>query len=327
MSQIRRRHIGNNGARCPYITDGLIFHLDGADATQDKWVDRIGKIPFNLVNTSKTDDGGVMFTGSRSYGNYAAGLTFPLANCTLEIVYYATSSIASTHLFTPNTDGSIAFGCTVQNVVVISNSNNANSKIYYVPIVDRHSVSVNKNNGYADGNALSVYSGTDCWYLRSGGTYIGCRTSGENYFSGVIYQIRVYNRILTEEEILFNQAVDYTRYIDSKMSVDCVKGIYVHNGGTLNLDADSFYTNGIFVKAGQVVKLKGHVGAIMAAVYSIDQNTDVRTPLVFGNGSGQYKTYTYTAQQDCYIGICAKYTYSDATIFTIDGKIVTLNNY
>ena len=50
------------------------------------------------------------------------------------------------------------------------------------------------------------------WEIRSGGTFIGGRTASQNLLNGVIYQIRIYNRLLTEAEILANQAIDMARY-------------------------------------------------------------------------------------------------------------------
>jgi hypothetical protein len=50
-----------------------------------------------------------------------------------------------------------------------------------------------------------MFSGADDYI------YLGKRSAG-NYFKGIIHSIRIHNRILSEEEILYNQRIDNKRF-------------------------------------------------------------------------------------------------------------------
>ena len=53
----------------------------------------------------------------------------------------------------------------------------------------------------------------DTFGVRSGGTYLGMKASDGVYpYNGTVYQIRIYNRKLTSDEILYNQALDMKKY-------------------------------------------------------------------------------------------------------------------
>lgn len=52
----------------------------------------------------------------------------------------------------------------------------------------------------------------DTWFLRTGGTFVGSRSINNAFFKGTIYQIRIYNRALTQQEIINNQTIDMQRY-------------------------------------------------------------------------------------------------------------------
>ena len=66
-------------------------------------------------------------------------------------------------------------------------------------------------------NTLTQYTGTGIFSAFYSGIQIGARANADgsfrNYgFVGELYQIRVYDRQLSEAEILFNQAIDIAKY-------------------------------------------------------------------------------------------------------------------
>lgn len=194
-----------------YISNGLVFHLDCEDATTSKWIDRKGGIEFAMNNVSIGSDGGVIFSGS-SYGYYSENLNFPSSSSTIEVVVYPSANAAGVVFFT-NAAGMVAFGLGDR---ITTKSGNGNYRSTYIW---ESTGPFRKFTFAVAGNSLAVRdkshptaSGTDSWFLKNKGTYIGTRSTSQNFFKGSIYQIRIYNRVLTEDEILHNQDIDIQKY-------------------------------------------------------------------------------------------------------------------
>ena len=64
---------------------------------------------------------------------------------------------------------------------------------------------------FANKIALAYKSLSNYWSV-GGDCRIGARANGNNMFKGKIYGIRIYNRLLTEAEILANQEIDIKRF-------------------------------------------------------------------------------------------------------------------
>ena len=196
-----------------YIQTGLVFQLDCANATTSKWVDKIGNIEFTMHNVTIGADGGVYFNGSNAYGNYSSNLNFPYNTHTIEIVYNKESQSKISLLFMINNSDMVAYGYGATDAAVIVKSGNSNPKTAYSTGLGLQTVSVTPSTAYKNLTQMSSYGGTtDTWYLRSGGTFVGTRSSSENFFKGSIYQIRIYNRALKKDEMLFNQRIDIKKY-------------------------------------------------------------------------------------------------------------------
>jgi hypothetical protein len=52
----------------PYISDGLVFHLDGADATDTTWTDRVAGIVYTLQGASADGKGVTFSSGNDNTG-------------------------------------------------------------------------------------------------------------------------------------------------------------------------------------------------------------------------------------------------------------------
>lgn len=193
-----------------YITNGLVFHLDGADATASQWVDKVGGIVFTMKNTTLDGNGGVVFNGS-AYGNYASNLNFPSSSHTIEITLNKTNQIGLQVAFMINSSNMVSFGFSSGNDYIITKSGNSNARKTWNAGAGLHTYSVTNSTAYKD-KVVMTQRGTDTWYLRTGGTFVGTRTTDNALFIGTIYQIRIYNRALSADEIKHNQEIDIEKY-------------------------------------------------------------------------------------------------------------------
>ena len=193
-----------------YVQDGLVLMLDGIEQGDEvgKWKDLVNGLVF-------TPTGGVTFeencialdgTGRLTNNSFVA----PLANNgTIEVVFSKTST--SGMIFAP-TGGSqkIAagfFGSGLDWAVY-------SSKPRY-PQINEGSISVNNNRCLYNGVAQTS-NGND--YILTNTTtsvYVGARYNNGSYgyyITGKVHCIRIYNRQLTELEMLQNQSIDYQRF-------------------------------------------------------------------------------------------------------------------
>lgn len=193
-----------------YIQDGLVFHLDGADATTSAWIDKIGGIEFTMHNVTLDGKGGVVFNGS-AYGNYPDTLDFPSSTHTIEIVLNKTETGGMQVAFMINASDKVAFGFGSDGKFIVTKSGDSNSRKTWNTGSGLATYSVTNSNAYKNCALMSQRS-QDTWFLRTGGTFVGSRSINNAFFKGTIYQIRIYNRALTQQEIINNQTIDMQRY-------------------------------------------------------------------------------------------------------------------
>lgn len=206
----RRRELINQAqANVDYIKDGLVLHLDGVDATTSSWVDRVDGNTINLYNVTKnSDDDGVIFNGSSSYGycskNFGSG-----ASGTIEIVAN-TNSYSGSIFIVAQKNPYISFVAASSGDLFCQMG--ATTNLTRGTITGKHTVCLTRNKGFKDLSKLSqlrTYSLGD----PDSGLIIGRRSLSFNQmFSGTLFQLRIYDRVLTDAEILFNQKIDISRY-------------------------------------------------------------------------------------------------------------------
>lgn len=218
-TKIAKAYLGDNlvyqktGAQTGYVTSGLVFHLDGEDATTAQWVDRVGGIAFTMNNVTLDGNGGVVFNGSSSYGNYPNNLDFPSSSHTIEITLNKTNPTSLQVAFMINASNKLAFGYSSDGTYIVTKSGNSNARSTWRTTINTgiHVFSVTPSGAYNNGSTMTAL-GSDTWYLRTGGTFVGSRSADNAFFKGTIYQIRVYNRALTADEIKHNQSIDIEKY-------------------------------------------------------------------------------------------------------------------
>lgn len=207
---LRRRELmmGKTHSDDNYIQNGLVLWLDGADANfeHDLWIDKVAGKSFTMYNTS-ANNGGVVFNGSTSYctGPYISadgiGGTIEVVALTAGNGYY--------FVYTQPQSSNI-------NMIMyngrIGTATSRTINMWTCNPTGLHVISASNNFLYKDKVQASKY-GTDSFGGRSyTGSYIGQRSGGSSFYNGTLYQIRIYNRYLTEEEVLFNQSIDMGKY-------------------------------------------------------------------------------------------------------------------
>ena len=202
-----------------YIRNGLVFQLDGIDKGTDntsKWVDLVGGITFTEVGGNNIHDtncitlpGSRRLTGSSSPAFASTTHTIEIAMYPQQvgwqgIVAFKPSSVALYQDGDNYIHGGYMQG-TSSNFPRTNGKVSTANKVYLL--------------GFARGNYMlnGAYStSTMATANRSGmaSSVIGSLSSTANSytFKGKIYAIRVYNRLLTEDELRHNQQVDNERF-------------------------------------------------------------------------------------------------------------------
>ncbi len=210
MKLYSRRQFMMEEARVkPYISDGLVFHLDGADATDTTWVDRIGGNTFTNIGSATHDGNGVL-------GTYSSPITLGVTNSagTIEVCGEIVSSWHSlgayefivrdkTHL-----TGINYILITTSNPPFVEISSRGNyspaPRAYRSANIGKFTHSINRERHVFNGT-LGELGGNDGITTNVSMSYIGNSKVR-------IYQVRIYNRRLTEAEMKFNQEQDRKRY-------------------------------------------------------------------------------------------------------------------
>lgn len=211
-----RRRALMGKVNCPYITNGLIFWLDGIIKGNDssKWTDLIHGIMFDLTNAT-FEQTGVNF-GTNGYGFYEGMVSTDYLHETIEIACSGCDS--QNAIFYPmseNGSGTVGIGC-VQGASghtgFYIHGNSGGSHKFVNASANWKTISINENNAVRNKTNVS-FGSTDYWGNAPDGTYIAKRPyANEYHFNGTIYSIRIYNRHLTSEEMKANQTVDYQRF-------------------------------------------------------------------------------------------------------------------
>lgn len=195
-----------------YIQKGLIFHLDGRDSNGNTWQDRVGNITYTLYDCEKRGKGVYFKTYRSSYGSCNKKVTVSPLVGTIEVVAdFKLNDETKYQMFWFGGDDSIGLYLRQDAVYCCTNSKAPT----YKPLGDMpdlKTMSYNSNRAYCNlieqfknGEERAVSS------LRNLNSFLGTPI-GTAYIKATIYQVRVYNRILTKEEIMHNQHLDINLY-------------------------------------------------------------------------------------------------------------------
>ena len=189
-----------------YIQDGLVFWLDGSqEIVSNSWTDIIGGIVFTADGFTKGTYGySIVGNGAKT----TSDLSFPYDTSTLEIVCVS-------H---PRDSGKQVFYCGKQNMIsfqfyqgTVITQTPRGEKYPYTTDSKMHSFSNSKNGFYIDSSPITS-TGTDGISLNGTGTSIGAKYRGTEVYRLEIACIRIYNRVLSQSEVLFNVKIDNERF-------------------------------------------------------------------------------------------------------------------
>lgn len=217
MSVVRRRMAYEGNKNPSYIEDGLVFWLNCEDVNlaEHTWTDRINNIVITLNNISSIDNkGGVVFGSSGSYGYSNGNVNSPRGYATIEAVLKSNSDTDGTVLSLPTNKQSFCYATSK----LYNTFGNSSVKYFDATLLGLHTIALTEDFCYEDLTQVA-YAGSGGFVRRSDAAniLIGRRDVGgtgapRNVLNGSLYQIRVYNRVLTEDEILYNQAIDIKKY-------------------------------------------------------------------------------------------------------------------
>lgn len=204
----RRRVMGTQQDK--YIEDGLIFWLDGINKGGDPsaWTDLVygAKFPYN--DTVVLNEDNVDFLNNtrvlNASPNYPAPAT-PLNASTIEVVCqypYQTGLI----YYSPS---SVAFGILGGNYI-LPNGNTFSVREYTAAKIYTFACASNVQ-AFQNGLILAK-GGGDNWGGAASYAQLGGRQNTNTLYKGKLYCIRIYTRLLSEEEVLHNFEVDKKRF-------------------------------------------------------------------------------------------------------------------
>ena len=216
MSEFRRRlMMANSGAKpiTPYISDGLVFWLDGIDKgrVQGAWRDLVGHYLFKIVNgVTAIEDGFVFANPHEMMRNANAGIDIPYEEGTIEVVCSYSSGTA--FIWQPGVNYSMCF-CFYGNRIGFAHQYGSQN-LYSIPTDKRDAstictYSVTALDGYINMETMPV-NGKTYFGINTRAT-IGSRGNRDMYY-GTIKSIRIYSRQLTYAERLANAQVDNERF-------------------------------------------------------------------------------------------------------------------
>ena len=215
---IRRRGMmaqgGGGGSIGDYIQNGLVFHLDGIEkgVTNNAWTDRIGGIVFTssnaeeLVNSWRTGSGKKLINSS--------SFVFDSRTNTIEVVMERESPNSTQSDIFSSLDTSCIILSVDSGYIYISHRNEPGFRLSSntpgLTSIAPYCVSARQNLAVVNGVSKTTTGNASI----GSSTYnsIGSRGNGNYPFSGKIYAVRIYDRFLSESEMLHNQTVDNIRF-------------------------------------------------------------------------------------------------------------------
>lgn len=216
-----RRQIGKDLALPKNYVPFPVLWLDGwYKGPSSVWVDRIGGIEFQGNATFGKNY--IEFNGTSDYlYNYSTYTPPGSASATIEVVFETDNTTSAQVVFMPRngatrpcfyfnpTSGKIWFGA----------GSTTKRKTYLATIPQNTIVSCSVNNTVAMLNGSTLTASTTDYLggALNNYNYIGKRradnsTDAHNFFSGKIYSIRIYDRVLTQAEMMENYYVDKARF-------------------------------------------------------------------------------------------------------------------
>ena len=214
----RRMMIASGGSTPPtnYVQDGLVLHLDGINkgGTSGRWTSLVGNEYYTLTSNSTVESNAIHMNGSGAIESTNT-TSIDGTSGTIEVCAEFISSPSSYYVVMYGPSGKLAFivgkpNSDTPGATFFTGTSNNNWSISMGSI---YTCSVNSSRCVYNGVSVSTKNSTS-WSSNLSVNKIGGRPPYANaYYANIrIYSIRKYNRLLTEAEMLQNQAVDNIRF-------------------------------------------------------------------------------------------------------------------
>ncbi len=216
-----------------YTKDSLLLQLDGIEHGEEdgKWKDLSDKKHDGTINNVQVNEDHLEFNGTDSYVDFGKAKDLGLEDnhsLTIDILFgytesQNTKSIVSAWDVSSSITGGLSFGIDNSQSDIIKqcaddcDNNKINStkklndglKHHVVAIFDFES---NEMKLYIDGNLENSETMNPSMTLGNNSLIIGSLNKETDFYKGNIYNVNIYNKALTEEEINQNYKVDKARY-------------------------------------------------------------------------------------------------------------------
>lgn len=190
-----------------YVQDGLVFQLDGIDKgnVEGAWVDRKAGRQFTLNNCIVNSDN-IAFNGTDSSAVYNQLLDFG-ATTTVEVVF-TREQVFGTIISSGDKIELMALQETTGYKYRYFSGNQMTGMVFPDPTTI-HTLSIPTSGRPILDQIAQPKTSKDFYTVSDTNTYVG---GGPSYSKGKIYSIRIYNRNLTQTEMLKNQMIDIERF-------------------------------------------------------------------------------------------------------------------
>ena len=190
-----------------YVQDGLVFQLDGIDKgnVEGAWVDRKAGRQFTLNNCIVNSDN-IAFNGTDSSAVYNQLLDFGTTT-TVEVVF-TREKVFGTIISSGDKIQLIALQLTSGYKYRYFSGNQVTGMVFPDPTAI-HTLSIPTSGRPILDQIAQPKTFKDFYTVSDTNTYVG---GGPSYSKGKIYSIRIYNRNLTQTEMLKNQMIDIERF-------------------------------------------------------------------------------------------------------------------
>lgn len=223
---LHRRRMMQASGGMDYIREGLILWLDGIEKENYSalWTDLVNGISFTNAGGAIMHNDHFQFDGTNSSYFFHSDLSLSRDSTTIEIVASRNANAWMSVFVSGGDNGNIrpaGIRFNTNNVIGIDSLvENSQSTPFYYSTVNligyKVTISANLDQAYIN-KVKCTTTGAVGGYSTIGNAVIGGRWWLGSFYStgrfiGDLYCLRVYNRRLTEEEMLHNQQVDNIRF-------------------------------------------------------------------------------------------------------------------
>lgn len=202
------RGAGNGTDLTDYVQNGLVLHMDGIEkglTPNDYWDSVVGGHRFENLGATPNKDN-YQFEGGEYMTNTSFSNNAPKYNIgTIEVVAESSGNL---RIFRPIISSGLCFYQISGGILYTCNGG---SSPYLIRTQTKASFSVSGSIRKENGVNMSTKTGTYLT-LTEPKTKNCIGTNGSTMFKGKVFSIRIYNRILNENEVMQNLAVDNIRF-------------------------------------------------------------------------------------------------------------------